>query len=406
MDATMTDPTSLSDADLWEHYRQQGLSVEAATHHVVLRNMGRQTESPASTAIDAISPAASAVGNYLDQAGLKTGRVVSGLARLAVTPTGSLGAMGDAYNAGESSYDANLAALDAAHPSAAAGGAVAGLVLNPLSLLGAPVVGAGTGARMLQGAKVGGLIGGIQGLAGGEGSPRERLGQGAEGAAMGGLIGASIAPSVGRSADNAALRQNAVKQSQLKTQLLEQAVARRQAPPPSGPPSPSPVAPPTAPPSGPSPMPVEAGPTISGLPPETESALRMSFTKMGKTPDQITQILQTHAARSAPVDATGNASHTMGKAGGVIHGIIGKRPGAGLLAQEMAPQGLIGQEPQGLMGQSPPPTSFAEMSPDVQVQAKEAAARAVQMFKEANPKATRAQIEDVARNAFNQWLRQ
>lgn len=161
----MSDPTGrlnrLSDADLWEQYRDQGLSAEEATHHVQLRavaNQGPAIAEQETAQIQDVGPAATAAQNAIDWSPAATLNLPTALLRMAsppdkpgswrllasrkgladFLPSDPLGSV-EAKASGLSYEDFQKAkgVSDEASPTAALIGKAGGIAAGPLAAIGA-----------------------------------------------------------------------------------------------------------------------------------------------------------------------------------------------------------------------------------------------------------------------------
>jgi hypothetical protein len=152
---------TLSDADLWEHYRDAGLSAEDATHHVQLRSLAQQgpaISDQEKADVQNVGPLATAAQNALEWSPAAVASLPHALLKLATPPDtpGSwhmlsshkgladfvppdpMGSL-EAKAAGLSYTDFQKAkgVSDEANPTAALVGKAGGLATGPVAAIGA-----------------------------------------------------------------------------------------------------------------------------------------------------------------------------------------------------------------------------------------------------------------------------
>lgn len=171
--------TELSDADLYEKFRDHGLSHTAAVLHVERRRSSKPQAvappEPGKGLAALVGGAQGATSGFADE--------LIGAMQAIRDPNIPLSGIDSSIAATRQQFDA----ARSAHPLAAAGGNVAGSVINPVNrLLGPLTKGLSPAAT---GGVFGGVLGGAQGFGEGEGSVKDRLTLAAGGAGMGAMLG-------------------------------------------------------------------------------------------------------------------------------------------------------------------------------------------------------------------------
>lgn len=168
-----TSPTKLTDADLYEHFRDRGLTHQQAVLHVE-RRRGTQTPTPSPSEPSASGAALLAAGQT----------ATSGFADELIGQLYAAHGWGNADSVTNDVRQQTSGAM-AAHPVAGVVGSIGGGVVNPLNYLLGPLT------KGLSAAATGATYGAVQGSALGAGMG-ETPGERQAGAVMGGITGGAF----------------------------------------------------------------------------------------------------------------------------------------------------------------------------------------------------------------------